>query len=81
MQLFDRFTTLTKAPQNKFEYLLEIISAIAKPSSMDENSLIKLCKFYHDSSFHESDVEALDSSHDDDKKERALELLKNIERI
>jgi hypothetical protein len=81
MGLFDRFTTLTKAPQNNLEYLSRIISAIADSSSVDEDFVIKLCENYHDSSFHESDLEALASSHGDDKKERALELLKKIGRI
>jgi hypothetical protein len=81
MRLFDNFTTLTKAPKNDVDYTSEIINAITNPSSFNEDSMIKLCKTYHDSSFHESDLDALDSSPGNDKETRALELLKKIGRI
>ena len=79
MRLFDNFTTLTKAPKYDVDYTSKTINSITDPSSFHEDSVIKLCKTDHDSSFHESDLDALDSSHGNDKK--ALELLKKIGRI
>jgi hypothetical protein len=95
MELFENFTTLTKAPQTEVKYTKDLIQVL-KPDNSSEHILpsqltdpppskVELCKRYRDSSFHkplsDNDIDLLDSIKDPERETKAQELLEKIGRI
>ncbi len=84
--LFENFIDLTKAPQEEIEHTTQLIKVLTQEACREDgNSMVQLCKSFRHSLFHEplsaSEIDSLVSSHCQDDKRKAMELLQKIGRI